>query len=42
MSTCNEPHLSNIWSSIYRKVKQNWGGLKKCVAYKKVFISIVT
>ena len=28
-------HLSNIWSSIYEKVKQNWGWVEKSVAYKK-------
>ena len=29
-------HLSNIWNSIYVKVKQHWGWVeKKSVAYKK-------
>ena len=28
-------HLSNIWSSIYQKVKQQWGWVEERVAYKK-------
>ena len=31
MVICIKQHLSNIWSSIYEKVKQHWGR----VAYKK-------
>ena len=25
MPLCNKQHLSNIWGSIHRKVKQHWG-----------------
>ena len=28
-------HLSNIWSSIYEKIKQHWGWVEQSVAYKK-------
>ena len=28
-------HLSNIWSSIHKKVKQHWGWVEKSVAYIK-------
>ena len=35
MATCIKQHLSNIWSSIYEKVKQRWGWVEKSVAYKK-------
>ena len=28
-------HLSNIWSSIYEKVKQHWGWIKESDVYKK-------
>ena len=31
-------HLSNIWSSIHEKVKQDWDREKKSVAYKKVLV----
>ena len=34
MVICIKQHLSNIWSSIYEKVKQHWGSVKKSVAYK--------
>ena len=27
--TCIKQHLSNIWSSIYEKVKQHWGWVEK-------------
>ena len=36
---CIKQHLSNISSSIYEKVKQHWGWLKKRVAYKKRRVS---
>ena len=29
MLTCTKQHLSNIWSSIYEKVKQHWGWVEK-------------
>ena len=29
MLTCIKQHLSNIWSSIYEKVKQHWGWAEK-------------
>ena len=35
MVICIKQHLSNIWSSIRKKVKQHWGWVKKSVAYKK-------
>ena len=35
MFICINQHLSNIWSSIYEKVKQYWGWGEKSVAYKK-------
>ena len=35
MVICIKQHLSNIWSSIYEKVKQHWGRVEKSVAYKK-------
>ena len=28
-------HLSNIWSSIHEKVKQEWDWVEKSVAYRK-------
>ena len=41
MLLCIKQHLSNIWSSIHEKVKQNWGWItkkalliKKCVIHK--------
>ena len=39
MLICIKKHLSNIWSSIYEKVKQHWDWVgKKSVAYKKKFV----
>ena len=35
MVICIKQHLSNIWSSIYEKVKQHWSWVEKSVAYKK-------
>ena len=35
MLICIKLHLSNIWSSVYKNVKQHWGWVKKSVAYKK-------
>ena len=35
MPLCNKHHLSNIWGSIYWKVKQHWGWVEKNIAYKK-------
>ena len=35
MVICINQHLSNIWSSIYVKVKQHWGWIEKSVAYIK-------
>ena len=32
-------HLSNIWSSIHEKVKQQWGWAEKSVTYKKKRVS---
>ena len=29
MSICNKQHLSNIWGSIHRKVKEHWGWAEK-------------
>ena len=29
---CNKQHLSNIWDSVYQKVKQHWGWVEKSVA----------
>ena len=31
---CFKQDLSNICSSIHEKVKQHWGWVEKCVAYK--------
>ena len=31
MLICTKQHLSNIWSPIHEKAKQNWGSLKKKV-----------
>ena len=36
MVICITQHLSNIWSSIHEKTKQQ-GELKKSVAYKKAY-----
>ena len=35
MLICIKQHLSNIWRSIYEKVKQRWGWVEKSVADKK-------
>ena len=36
MLMCIKQHLSNIWSSIYEKVKQHWGFIeKKALLIKK-------
>ena len=35
MSLCNKQHLSNIWGSIYKKVKQYWGSVEKNITYKR-------
>ena len=32
---CIKKHLSNIWSSVYKYVKQHWGWFEKSVGYKK-------
>ena len=39
MFICINQHLSNIWSSIREKVKQNWSWVEKRVAYKKKHVS---
>ena len=31
----NKQYLSNIWSSIHKKVEKHWGWVKKNLAYKK-------
>ena len=36
---CIKQHVSDIWSSIHEKGKQNLGWLKKSVAYLKACIS---
>ena len=36
MVICITQHLSNIWSSIHEKTKQQ-GELKKSIAYKKAY-----
>ena len=41
MLICIKQHISNIWSSIYQKVKQHWGWVKKSVANKKECISFL-
>ena len=35
MAICINQHLSNIWNSIYEKLKQHWDWVEKSVAYKK-------
>ena len=35
MVICIKQHLSNIWRSIYEKVKQHWAWIAKSVSYKK-------
>ena len=36
MVICIKQHLSNIWSSIYEKIKQHWGWVeKKALLIKK-------
>ena len=35
MVICMKQHLSNIWSSIHEKVKQQWDGVEKNAVYKK-------
>ena len=35
MSVCNKQHLTIIWGSIHKKVKQHWCRSVKCVAYEK-------
>ena len=34
MLICIKQHISNIWSSIHKKVKQHWGWVEKNIAYK--------
>ena len=29
MAICIKQHLSNIWSSIHKKIKQHWGSVEK-------------
>ena len=35
MSIYIEQHLSNIWSSIHKKVEHHWSWVEKSVAYEK-------
>ena len=35
MLICIKQHLSNIWSSIYEKVKEDWGCVEKMLCFKK-------
>ena len=35
MVLCIKQHLSNIWTSIYEKIKQYWGWVKKVWLMKK-------
>ena len=35
MVICIKQHLSNIWSWIHEKVKQQWGWAEKSLAYNK-------
>ena len=41
MVKCIKQHLSNTWSSIYEKVKQQWGWVEGSVAYKKACIVVL-
>ena len=34
-------HLSNIWSSVHKKVKQHWGWVEQSIAYKKKRVAIL-
>ena len=34
-------HLSNIWSSLHKKVKQHWGWVEQSIAYKKKRVAIL-
>ena len=38
MSHYDDKHLSNIWTTIHKKVKQHWGWVEKKIAYKKAKI----
>ena len=38
----NKQYLSNIWSSIHKKVEKHWGWVKKNLAYKKKYVSYKT
>ena len=43
MGICIKQHVSNIWKSIYQKVKQNWGWKKskKTLLIRKACKSIL-
>ena len=41
MLICIKQQLSNIWRSIYEKVKQHWGWVERRVAYKKSVYFVV-
>ena len=38
MIVCTKQHLSNMWSSIYEKVKQHWGWVEKKALLIKKFL----
>ena len=40
MVICTKQHLSNIWNSIYEKIKQQWGWVKKkkCCLKNRSFV----
>ena len=42
MLICIKQHLSYIWSSIHRKVKQHCGWVEKSIAYKKKRVAQTT
>ena len=40
MVICIKQHLSNIWSSIYDKIKQHWGWVEKKKIVKRSVYSV--
>ena len=41
MFVCIKQHLSNIWTSIHEKVKQNWDWVEKSVAFQKQYLIFI-
>ena len=41
MFVCIKQRLSNVWTSVHEKVKQNWDWVEKSVAFQKQYLIFI-